>query len=161
MVLAVALCAAVPAAAQDAASQPVTPTVNEPSPTPIRDEAERLAREKWVDGIPDQVQTEGSTFRLNVRAPQAAIQTPSWRDDDPRPTRRPAGGSIYHEEMLRQIVPEQFRASTFDAVNVGVDPAVFVNGIRNAWRDWQARRIRAQISRELDDLERANASTEQ
>ena len=43
----------------------------------------------------------------------------------------------------------KFRASTFDAVNVGVDPAVFVNGIRNAWRDWQAElnsRLRAAIA---------------
>src|SRR5687767_2087068 len=82
--------------------------------------AGRLAREMWPDGLPDQVQSEGSTCRLNISAPQPAVRAP-WLDDDPQVTRRPTGGSIYHDEMLRQIVPEEFRASTFHPAGVSID----------------------------------------
>ena len=150
--LAVALCAAAPAGAQEGATPPSTA-----STTPIADAAERLAREMWPDGLPDQVQSEGSTFRLNISAPQATVRAPWLQDPDPV-TRRPIGGSIYHEEMLRQTVPEEFRTSTFYTPSIGVDPAIIVNGIRNAWRDWQVRRIRAEIARELEDLEAANTT---
>jgi hypothetical protein len=158
--LAVALCTAGPAAAQEGA--PTTSALPSPqpsasSPTPIADAAERIAREMWPDGLPDQIQSEGSTFRLNIHAPEVAVRAP-WIDDDPPLPRRPTGGSIYHEEMLRHMVPEEFRASTFYPVGVSVDPATIVNGIRGVWRDWQVWRIRAQIARELAELEAANAA---
>lgn len=146
--------------AQDFTARDITPVVSQPSPTPIKDAAERIAEERWLNGPTDRVQSEGSTFRLNVRAPEVPIRAP-WLDDDydRGPTRRPTGGSIYHEEMLRHSVPDEFRASTFNTPGVGIDPAVIVNGIRGVWRDWQAQRIRAQIARELQDLEEANAGT--
>ena len=159
-VLAAALCAADPALAQDNttqdnaarkfAAQDITPVVSQRSDTPIKDAAERIAEERWLNGLLDRVQSEGSTFRLNVRAPEVPIRAP-WLDDDyaPGPTRRPTGGSIYHEEMLRHTVPEEFRTSTFNTPGVGIDPAVIVNAIRGVWRDWQVQRIRAQITREL------------
>ena len=151
-VLAVVLCVACPATAQES-----TPAPAASSATPIADAVERIARELWPASLPDQVQSEGSTFRLNIRAPEVALQKP-WLDDDPPPTRRPVGGSIYHEEMLAHLAPEEFRASTLNTVGVGIDPAVIVNGIRGVWRDWQVRRIRAQIARELAELEAANAA---
>jgi hypothetical protein len=160
VLLTIALCAAGPVAAQD--GTPALPALlstpaSAPSPTPIADAAERLAREMWPDGLPDPVQSEGSTFRLNISAPEAAVRAP-WSDDDPPLARRPTGGSLYHEEMLRHTVPEEFRASTFHPAGVSVDPATIVNGIRGMWRDWQVLRIRAQIARELAELEAANAA---
>jgi hypothetical protein len=158
--LAVALCTAGSAAAQEVApttsALPSAPSSTS-SATPIADEAERIARERWSDGLLDQVQSEGSTFRLNISAPEVAVRAP-WIDDNPPLTRRPTGGSIYHEEMLRLTVPEEFRTSTLYTPGISVDPATIVNGIRGVWRDWQVRRIRAQIARELEDLEAVNAA---
>ena len=84
--------------------------------------------------------------------------TPPWLEDPWPQTRRPVGGSIYHQEMLEAVVPQEFRASTFNPAGVSVDPATILNGIRGAWRDFQARRIREQIARELAELEAANAA---
>ena len=151
-VLAVTLCVACPAVAQES-----TPAPTSSSSTPIADAVERIAREMWPASLPDQVQSEGSTFRLNISAPEVAVRKP-WLDDDPPLARRPIGGSIHHEEMLRHLVPEEFRTSTFYTPRVGVDPATIVNGIRGVWRDWQVRRIRAQITRELAELEAVNAA---
>jgi hypothetical protein len=144
------LSTAIPGLAQDA-TQPA-----EPPATPIADEAERVARALWADGL-EHVQSDGSTFRLNIRAPQVEMRAP-WLDDPQPNRRRPVGGSIYHQQMLEHITPQAFRASTLNSAAVGVDPALIVNGVRDAWRSWQVRRIRAQIARELEELDAANAA---
>jgi hypothetical protein len=41
-----------------------------------------------------------------------------------------------------------------------VDPGDIYNGFKQAWRDWQARRIRERIVRELEELERLRAEEE-
>ena len=151
----VALCSTAPAGAQQAAQD----TGAAPSPTPIADAAERIARELFPEGLADQVQSDGSTFRLNIHAPGPGQPFP--RIDDPQgPTRPPAGGSLYHQQMLESVVPQEFRASTFNTPRVSIDPATIVNGIRGVWRDVQVRRVRAQIARELAELEAANAAAE-
>jgi hypothetical protein len=127
------------------------------SATPIADAAERIATDLWPQSYLERVQSDGTTFRLNIQVPQAEVRAPWLQDPDPV-TRRPTGGSLYHQQMLEAVVPEEFRASTFYPAGVSVDPATIVNGIRGLWRDAQARRIRAQIARELGELEAANAA---
>src|SRR5262245_13310663 len=76
LLLAGALCVAGPAAAQDVPLQQITPTVAEPSATPSRDEAERIGHERWASGLHDSasgVETDGTTFRLNISAPQVNL----------------------------------------------------------------------------------------
>jgi len=42
-----------------------------------------------------------------------------------------------------------------------VDPGSIYQSIRNAWRDWQARRIHNRVMRELEELERLNRAAEE
>jgi len=149
-----ALCSVIPAGAQE---RPAAGPAVTPSPTPIADAAEQIARDLWPVSFLDEVRSEGSTFRLNIHVPEADVRPPWLQDPDPV-TRRPIGGSLYHQQMLEAIVPEEFRGSTFYTPGVSVDPATIVNGIRGMWHDWQTRRIREQIARELAELEAANAA---
>ena len=45
-------------------------------------------------------------------------------------------------------------------ISRSVDPGDIYNGFKQAWRDWQARRIRERIVRELEELERLRAEEE-
>jgi hypothetical protein len=59
--------------------------------------------------------------------------------------------------MLRIMTPQEFSTPLISAT---VDPGDVYNGFKRAWRDWQARRIRARVTRELEELERLRAAEE-
>ena len=55
------------------------------------------------------------------------------------------------------MTPQEFSTPLISAT---VDPGDVYNGFRRAWRDGQAQRIRARITRELEELERLRAAEE-
>jgi hypothetical protein len=59
--------------------------------------------------------------------------------------------------MLRMMTPQQFSIPLFSAT---VDPGDVYNGLKRAWRDGQAHRIRARITRELEELDRLPAPSQ-
>jgi hypothetical protein len=61
--------------------------------------------------------------------------------------------------MLSAITPEPFRDNVMYP-GASVDPGAIYHGITKAWRDWQARRIRARVTRELEEFLRAAAERE-
>src|SRR5689334_25359706 len=103
-----------------------------PSPRPIQDSAERLAREYWP--------TETSTFTVDEQGrPRfrsgVTITPPSppWQQStEPEPDR--VRGAISHQEMLRVMTPQEF--STPPLISGSVDPGQMINSIKQSWRDW-------------------------
>jgi len=128
-----------------------------PSPRPIQDSAERLAREYWpTDTATFTIDEQGRPrFRSGVTV---TPPTPPWQPsfDAPEPDRY--RGAISHQEMLRVMTPQEF--STPALIGASVDPGQMINGIKQAWRDWQARRIHERVMKEVEALKAAAAESD-
>ena len=51
------------------------------------------------------------------------------------------------------MTPQEFSTPL---ISGSVDPGSIVNGIKGAWRDWQARRVHERVMKELEELKRLN-----
>ncbi len=123
------------------------------SPHPIRDSAERIARDLWpTDEYDFTIDEEGRPrFRSGVTV---TLPPPPWQ------TSRELGpdryrGAISHKEMLRVMTPQAF---SVPLISGSADPGEIYNGLKNAWREWQAQRIHERVMKELEELERLNAA---
>jgi hypothetical protein len=124
------------------------------SSRPITDSAERLAREYWpTDAATFTVDEQGRPrFRSGVTANSPS---PPWQpSSEPEPDRY--RGAISHQEMLRVMTPQAF--STPPLIGGSVDPGEIINSIKQAWRDWQARRIHERVVKEVEELERQRSA---
>ena len=130
-------------------------TSRTPAQGPIAESAERIARELWrTDAAPFSVDEEGRPrFRTGVTE---TLSPPPWQPAQDL-SLTPVRGAISHKEMLRMMTPQEFSTPLISAT---VDPGDVYNDFRRAWRDWQARRIRARVTRELEELERLRAADE-
>jgi hypothetical protein len=140
------LCLPLAARAQEADSTP--------SPRPIEESATRIAREYWpTDSATFTVDEEGRPrFRSGITV---ATPAPPWQQSsEPEPDRY--RGAISHQEMLRVMTPQEF--STPPLISGSVDPGQIINSMKQAWRDWQARRIHERVVKEIEELERLNAA---
>ncbi|HEY1308450.1 MAG TPA: hypothetical protein VGF24_33100 [Vicinamibacterales bacterium] len=122
-----------------------------PAPGPITESADRIAREWWpTDPQSFTVDDEGRPrFRGGVTETAPA---PPWQPT-PDLTPTPSRGAISHQEMLRMMTPQEFSTPL---ISGSVDPGTIVNGIRGAWREWQARRVHERVMKELEELKRLN-----
>jgi len=129
-----------------------------PAERPISKSAERIARELWpTDAAASTIDEEGRPrFRSSVTV--TILLPPPWQlTPDTAPT--PSRGAISRQEMLRMMTPREY--STPPMGGGSVDPGSIVQGIRSAWRDWQARRFQKRVTRELEELERRNRAAEE
>ena len=78
------------------------------------------------------------------------VPPPPWRPV-PDLSLTPKRGAISHREMVRMITPMEFSTPL---ISTSVDSGNIYNGLKRAWRDWQARRIHERVTRELEELER-------
>ena len=128
-------------------------TSRTPAQGPIAESAERIAREIWsTDAASFSVDEEGRPrFRTGVTE---TVPAPPWLPtQDLSLTPRP--GAISHKEMLRMMTPQVFSTPL---ISGSADPGEIYNGFKRAWGDWQARRIRERVIRELEELERLRAA---
>jgi hypothetical protein len=126
------------------------------SPRPIEESAARIAREYWpCEATPFSIDEQGRPrFRSGVTVTQPS---PPWQpSSEPEPDRY--RGAISHQEMLRVMTPQEF--STPPLIGGSVDPGQIINGIKDAWRDWEARRIHERVVKEIEELERLNAAAQ-
>jgi hypothetical protein len=135
-----------------ASGAPAQETARTPAQRPIAESAERIAREFWLtDAAPLSVDEEGRPrFRTGITE---TLPPPPWRPALDLPL-TPARGAISHKEMVRMMTPMEFSTPLISA---SVDPGDVYNGLKRAWRDWQARRIHERVTRELAELERLRA----
>ena len=140
-----ALCLSTSVRAQETTKTP-------PEPGPIAESADRIAREWWpTDQSNFTIDEQGRPrFRGNVTE---TAPLPPWQLT-PDLTPVPALGAISHQEMLRQMTPQEF--STPPLVGASVDPGSIVNGFKKAWRDWEARKVHERVMKELEELDRVN-----
>ena len=127
-----------------------------PAERPISKSAERIARELWpTDVATSTINEEGRPrFRSGITV---TILPPPWQPTpDTAPT--PSRGAISHQEMVRMMTPQEYSTPM---IGGSVDPGSIHQSIRNAWRDWQARRIHKRVMRELEELERLNRAAEE
>ena len=120
---------------------------------PITESAERIARDLWpADLATFTIDAEGRPrFRSGVAE---ALPPPPWQLT-PEQTITPTRGAISHQEMLRVMTPQAF---TPPLISASADPGAIYNEIKKAWREWQARRVRARIEKELEQLRAASDS---
>ena len=126
------------------------------STRPIADSAERLAREYWpTDAASFTVDEQGRPrFRSGITA---NLPSPPWQpSSEPEPDRY--RGAISHQEMLRVMTPQAF--STPPLIGGSVDPGEIINGIKQAWRERQARRIHERVLKEVEALKAAAAESD-
>ena len=121
-----------------------------PSPRPIEESAARIAREYWPsDSTTFTIDDEGRPrFRSGITATSPA---PPWQQSS-EPAPDPSRRAISHQEMLRILTPQEFSTPL---IGGSVDPGQIVDGIRQAWRDWQARRIHERVMKEVEALKAA------
>jgi len=130
-----------------------------PPARPIADSAERIARELWSVDDSESTDEQGRTrFRASITVDEFVLPPP-WYETDPAIGRFRRPGTLYHQEFLSVVTPEAFRASTFNAGGVSVDPGTMFDGLKSAWRSWQEKRVRERIEREVAEL-RARAAAE-
>jgi hypothetical protein len=142
------------AAGTHAQETPANPPVR-----PIAESAARLAREVWsVDDSASTDEQGRPRFRASVTVDEWALPPP-WYETDPAIGRFRRPGTAYHQEFLSVVTPEAFRASTFNAGGVSVDPGAMFGGLKSAWRSWQERRVRQRIEREVAELRARNAAS--
>ena len=127
-----------------------------PAERPIRKSAERIAREWWpTDVVTATIDEEGRPrFRSGITVTTLPPPGPPTPDTAPTPSR----GAISHQEMVRMMTPQEYSTPL---IGGSVDPGSIYQSIRNAWRDWQARRIHQRVMRELEELERLNRAAEE
>jgi hypothetical protein len=126
---------------------------------PIAASAARIARELWsVDDSTSTDEQGRPRFRASITIDEFVLPPP-WYETDPAIGRFRRPGTAYHQEFLSVVTPEAFRASTFNAGGVSVDPGTMFGGLKSAWRSWQERRARERIEREVAEL-RARAAAE-
>ena len=126
---------------------------------PIAESAERIARELWsIDESASTDEQGRPRFRASVTVDEFVLPPP-WYETDPAIGRFRRPGTAYHQEFLSVVTPEAFRASTFNAGGVSVDPGTVFDGFKSAWRSWQERRARERIEREVAEL-RARAAAD-
>ena len=132
-----------------------------PPARPIAESAARLARQLWsVDDSASTDEQGRPRFRASVTVDEWVLPPP-WYETDPASGRFRRPGTLYHQEFLSVVTPEAFRASTFNAGGVSVDPGTMFDGFKSAWRRWQERRVRERIEREVAELRaRAASGTE-
>jgi len=53
------------------------------------------------------------------------------------------------------MTPQEFSTPL---ISGSADPGEIYNGIKSAWREWQARRIHERVMKELEELEQLNAA---
>jgi hypothetical protein len=144
LLTAFALCASPASYAQERTS---------PAPGPIAESAERLAREYWPTDTPTVDEQGRPRFRSGVTA---TPPSPPWQQStEPEPDR--VRGAISHQEMVRMMTPQEFSTPLIGA---SVDPGQMINGIKQAWRDWQARRIHERVTKEVEALKAAAADSD-
>ncbi|HEY7191777.1 MAG TPA: hypothetical protein VH436_34750 [Vicinamibacterales bacterium] len=144
-----ALLAAFTLSASPLSAQERTPS----APGPIAESAERLAREYWPsDTTSFTIDEQGRPrFRSGVTVTQP---TPPWQpSSEPEPDR--VRGAISHQEMVRMMTPPEFSTPL---ISGSVDPGQMINGIKQAWRDWEARRIHERVMKEVEALKAAAAA---
>jgi hypothetical protein len=139
------LCLSVNLSAQEA------PTVE--SSRPITESAERIGRQLWPTEMVVTIDEQGRPrFRSGI---EVELPPSAWVLDDAGGLHfRPFGGAS-HSEFLYQVTPEAFRAGTLYPCCFSVDPGSIVNSIKSAWHDYQERRVRARIQKEVDELKAA------
>ena len=127
---------------------------------PIAESAERIARQLWsVDDSASTDEQGRPRFRASVTVDEFVLPPP-WYETDRAPGRYRRPGTLYHQEFLSIVTPEEFRASTATVgAGVSVDPGTILDGFKSAWRGWQERRARERIEREVAEL-RARAVEE-
>lgn len=116
----------------------------------------RRALEELADSTASPPPSSGppATFRTSVTA--FTPLPPAWvesKDLAARLPPLPRGSRLYHQEFLARVTPEAFRRSTLGPIGqVSTDPGTVLHGIRTAWREHQAKRIRERIDQELAAL---------
>jgi hypothetical protein len=146
----VAVCVSANLQAQETARTPR-------APGPVAESTDRIARETWpADAWTFTIDEEGRPrFRSGVTV---TLPPPLWHLTPGDTSPVPARGAITHGEMLDAMTPEPFRDNAL--YRVSVDPGAIYQGIVNAWREWQARRIHERVTKELEDFLRAQAERE-
>ena len=130
------------------------------APGPIAETAEKLARELWPEQAALNAFVVDEQGRPRFRSGTTETSPrPLWQlsPEDTSPV--PSGGALSHQEMVRFMTPQEFSTPLISA---SVDPGSLMNDIKNAWRDWQARRIHERVTKEREELERnaaANAAS--
>jgi hypothetical protein len=126
-----------------------------PSPRPIQESAERIAREYWpTDSATFTVDEQGRPrFRTGTTATPPA---PPWQPSS-EPEADRFRGAISHQEMLRFMTPQEFSTPL---ISGSVDPGQIINSIKQAWSDWQARRIHERVMKEVEALKAAAAESD-
>ena len=130
------------------------------APGPIAETAEKLARELWPDQAASNsfVVDEQGRPRFRSGTTETAPRPP-WQLSPGDKSVVPSSGAISHQEMGRVMTPQEFSTPL---ISGSVDPGSIMNDIKNAWRDWQARRIHERVTKEREELERnaaANAAS--
>src|SRR5262245_45114631 len=119
------------------------------SPRPIQDSASRFARELWPAS--DYTFTIDEKGRPRFRSAVTVTLPPQPGQLSSEPGPHPYRGAISHKEMLRVMTPQGFSTPL---VSGSADPGKIYNGIKNAWRERQARRIHERVMEEIEELER-------
>jgi hypothetical protein len=132
------------------------------APRPITEAADRIAQELWA--VEDHVATDDQgrpRFRTSVTVTATPFVLPlPWQETDPAARRFRRPGTLYHQEFLSLVTPDAFRGGAATAgTGVGVDPGAVWDGVTNVWRNWQARRARERIEREVAELQRQAATS--
>jgi hypothetical protein len=118
---------------------------------PIAESAARIAKETWPVERGGQTEEGVAIFRAETDADADAFRLPPpWLNDQRMGPRM--NGVAAHRERLMMVTPEAYRGSVLYPATVGIDPALIVNGVRSAWRQWQEHRVRERIQREVDAL---------
>jgi hypothetical protein len=122
-------------------------------PGPIAESASRIAQEWWP--TEPRFFTIDEEGRPRFRAVTSeTLPPPPWQLSPEIPL-TPARGAISHQEMLRVMTPQVFSSPL---IGGSVDPGSLYNGMKKAWREWQARRIHEQVVKELEEFKRMQAA---
>jgi hypothetical protein len=141
--------------AQDAGTPAPQDTRSPREPGPIEESANRIARDWWpAEPASSYTFTIDEQGRPRFRTGTTEkLPPPPWQPQPDDPV-TPARGAISHQEMVRMMTPQEFSTPL---ISGSVDPGEIMNGIKKAWRDWQARRIHERVVKELEEFERMRA----
>lgn len=122
---------------------------------PIAESAKRIARDWWPTEPASFTIDEDGRPRFRTGTTER-LPAPPWRPSPEDPV-TPARGAISHQEMIRVMTPQEFSTPL---ISGSTDPGALYNGMRKAWRDWQARRIHERVVKELEEFERMRAASD-